>query len=222
MAIYSVVIAVTLISGDGDAPWLVESDFGPALLVMGPAGVVGFLGGYAHAALRNRWGLNLQDRKDLRQPLPRPVTPAYLLGVKWLVTGWRLWLVGLACVILAAPFAAGMSLSDIEERSASGDGGMFWQVFLAGASGSVWAVWALTLKGRELRRGKERIKVADEYLAIREERLHQEFDAMTEKFLQEQQEWRAQAMADLYEQILDQQARGLLPCPTCDERPNRS
>lgn len=83
---------------------------------------------------------------------------------------------------------------------------------------SAWMVWALVLKGREVRRGKERMKVADEYLAIREARLNEEFSAMSEKFLEEQQAWRAEKQAQLYEQIMDQQARGLLSCPTCHSR----
>lgn len=149
--------------------------------------------------------------RDLRPSAP---PPAYLLGFKWLFTGRRRLIIGVA-LGFAIPLL-GPVMAVPETRKAVWDemNGIVW---VMNAFTAAVLMWALVLKGRELRRGKEHIKVADEYLAIREARLYQEFDAMCAKFLQQQDDWKAQKTAELYEQVLSQQARGLLPCPNCHD-----
>ncbi|MET9968925.1 hypothetical protein ABZZ80_24095 [Streptomyces sp. NPDC006356] len=169
--------------------------------------------------------MGLRDRRKITgEPLFRsPPWPSsrssYQLGVKWTVTGWRVWTFGILLYAPCVPWVW-LNLTMKEGEPVWGDLA-FWN------EASLMDIWIMlhalffsgycfVLKGREVRRGKEQIRVADEYLAIREMRLHAEVDAMCEKFLQQQQDWKAQKTAELYEQILDQQARGLLPCPNCD------
>ena len=207
-ALYSVGGLLALMSGNEHAPWLPKGGGDGSYLwfVLVAVVVVGFVGGLVHGYI--------DSRRGKRGPGGRTPVPAYLLGVQWLFSGWRLVITGLFIGITLAPFAVGMTISDIEQQT---EGNLLQQLLLVSVFSSFWLLWALILKGRELRRGKERMRVADEYLAIREERLHQEFTAMTEKFLLEQQEWRSEVTAELYRQILEQQARGVLPCPSCDE-----
>lgn len=218
-ACYSIVIVVTLLLDDGkepSAPWLPTSGRVGWFMVlftalMVTAGTVGLI-------------LGIRDRKKRRgEPFfrfpqwPNPES-SYQLGVRWSLTGWRLATFGL---ILYAPCIPWTWLAFTMPEGKPLFGEMPWW-----NAASVMDVWILVhalffqgycfvLKGREVRRGKEQIRVADEYLAIREMRLNAEVEATFEKFLQEQQDWRAQKTAELYQQILDQQARGLLPCPNC-------
>jgi hypothetical protein len=212
-AAYSIVIVVTLlVEDDTDAPWLPSNgdDSGFLLVIIGLFVAV-LMVGCVHGAL------DIRKRRRALRAEPRSVgdmTSAYMLGVKWLYTGWRLWTIGLVLCLAVAIWGVGMLIPDARRESIDAMNGetLFTSLYAA-----AWMMWALVLKGRELRRGKEQIKVADEYLIIREERLYQEFDAMCEKFLQQQEEWKAQKTAELYQQILDQQARGVLPCPHCEE-----
>lgn len=210
----SVVMAITLVAEDPEAAWLPKSEDPNDLVsqligVTVAAGAVGFLGGWVQFTLKMR-----RERRLSAVPA-KPPTSAFTLGVKWMFSGWRLWTVGLfvAFGIAASVIAAIIpSLRGHLVDRFSGDM-VVMNVFAAACMS-----WALTLKGRELRRGKEQIKVAVEYLAIREARLQEDFNAMWHKRLEQQQAWEAEKTAQLYEQILDQQARGLLPCPNCSER----
>lgn len=152
-------------------------------------------------------------RRFVYTPRPPHEVPAYLLGFKWMFSGWRRWTSGLALILSMLAVSAAMLTTQTRRAVLEG----FGQAWFMAVGMAACFLWALVLKGREVRRGKEQMKVADEYLAIREARLHQELDAMCEKFLEQQQAWKAQKTAELYEQILDQQARGLLPCPNCAE-----
>jgi hypothetical protein len=205
-----------LVSDDSAAPWLSSSSDAKGLLLTAVmACVVGFIGGAVYGVVEVRRASRLAAGQPSR-PSPFERGPsAYLLGWKWLFTGWRLWTVGLALLLSIAAYVVALFIPEARERvldKTTGDV-LFMNLFAA-----AWMVWALVLKGREVRRGKERIKVADEYLAIREARLNDDFNAMCVKFLQKQQDWEAEKTAQLYEQILDQQARGLLPCPNCRDQ----
>jgi hypothetical protein len=209
----SVVIAISLVT-DHAAPWLPDAERDDNLvpqLATGAiaGGLVGFLAGWAKGMLEER-----HKRRSSAPGAPRP-TSALGLGVKWMFEGWRLWTFGLATIVIVALYVAALFVPGMRERAADAfSGDMVLANFLGGAS----LGWALILKGRELRRGKEQIKVAEEYLAIREARLHDDFNAMWHKRLEQQHLWEAEKTAQLYEQILDQQARGLLPCPNCSDR----
>jgi hypothetical protein len=146
-------------------------------------------------------------------PRPSREWPAYVLGFKWMFSGWRRWVYGQALILSLLAVGAAM-LTSQTRRVLLDELGQSW--FMVVGMAACFA-WALVLKGKEVRRGKEQMKVADEYLAIREARLHQEVHVVFEKFTEQQQAWQAQKTAELYEQILDQQARGLLPCPNCAE-----
>jgi hypothetical protein len=203
-AIFAVALVIGLVVGDTDAPWVSQGEDPDKLLWLIPALIIAcLLGGFLHGVKDGRGGAAMGTR---------PHVPAFLLGYQWLLTGWRLWLTGpvLACSMILT--IASMFIPEAREFSEVPLGSMGTGLLL---NGLAWMTWAVTLKGRELRRGKERIRIADEYLEIREMRLNQEYNAMTEKFLLEQQEWRDGKVAELYEQILDQQARGVLPCPNC-------
>lgn len=149
-----------------------------------------------------------------RRAMRRYAPPAYMLGFKWLFTGRRRLIIGVALGFAITLVVPAMAAPETRKAVWGQMNGVVW-----GTSAFTVAVlmWALVLKGRELRRGKDHIKVANEYLAIREARLHHEFDALCTKFLQQQEDWKAQKTAELYEQVLGQQARGLLPCPHCGE-----
>ncbi|KUN91904.1 hypothetical protein AQJ67_41475 [Streptomyces caeruleatus] len=220
-AAYAMAVTPVLLAEDEkkpSAPWL-PTNGGQAGFLLVMAAVFVVAGGLGVI-------LGLRDRKKRTgQPIFRsPPWPSprssYQLGVKWTVTGWRVWTFG---VLLYAPCVPWIWLNFTKEEGEPIWGGLpFWN---EASLVDIWMMlhaiffssYCFVLKGREVRRGKEQIRVADEYLAIREMRLHAEVDAMCEKFLQQQQEWKAQKTAELYEQILDQQARGLLPCPNCDE-----
>ncbi|MFD3929569.1 hypothetical protein [Streptomyces sp. NPDC058614] len=216
-AAYSVIIVVTLLAdGESDAPWLPSSagkdEF---LLAIAALFVAAGAGGFVHGTVDARRARILATGQNPHtSPLDRGAS-AYLLGVKWLFTGWRRWTIGLVLWLSLGIYAAGMLMPEVRQGVWERTSPQVWFMNLYAAA---WMMWALVLKGRELRRGKEQIKVADEYLAIRESRMHAEVDAMCEKFLQQQQDWKAQKTAELYEQILDQQARGVLPCPNCHDQ----
>jgi MFS family permease len=203
-AIFSLALTLALMAEDTNAPWISKEEDPDAYLWFIPGLLAaGFLIGTA------------QGIRDLRKEVAtgsRSGLPAFILGYLWFWTGWRAWLTG--AVTAASMFFTIASLF-VPEAQAFVTGPLNREALVMLAVATAWMSWAVTLKGRELRRGKERIRVADEYLEIREARLNQEFNAMTEKFLLEQQEWRDQKVAELYEQILDQQARGVLPCPNC-------
>lgn len=214
LASISIVMVVSLVIEGPAAVWLPEDerDGNPVPQLAGVAvvsGAVGFLAGWGHLAVKER-----RARRLSVAPPPRP-TSAFLLGLDWMFVGWRLWTFGAASILAAAVCIAALLVPDLRERAMGEvDGG----VLVGNVIGAAWMIWALTLKGRELQRGKAQVKVADEYLAIREARLHHDFNAMWQKRLEQQQAWEAEKTAQLYEQILDQQARGLLPCPNCSGR----
>lgn len=208
------VIAITLATGDPAAVWPSDAERDDSLVpqLAGGAiagGTVGFLAGWGHGVVKGR-----RERRLSVARAPRP-TSALGLGVKWMFEGWRLWTFGLAAILAAALYIAALFVPELRERAAEAFTG---DVALANFLGGASLGWALILKGRELRRGKEQIKVAEEYLAIREARLHDDFNAMWHKRLERQHLWEAEKTAQLYEQILDQQARGLLPCPNCSDQ----
>lgn len=204
---YLVVILGTLLVDTHDAPWLSGKGDTPVVVwVILTYIAVGFLGGVVHGVI--------DVRRAVRRG-SRPTDPAYFLGFKWLFTGRRLWMTGFAIAASFAMIAIASVKPELRDEAGLTIDSRWWIMSLTSMP---WAIWAVVLKGRELRRGKERIKVADEYLAIREDRLNQEFSAMVEKFFQQQQNWRAEKTAELYEQVLDQQARGVLPCPNCEGR----
>jgi hypothetical protein len=202
--VYSALL-IALVMTDGSAPRVAERERLKAhLWVLAGILVVAFLAGLLNGA------------RGIRREAATGVchqVPAYVLGYQWFFTGLRLWITG---SLLAISMVLTIVTVFIPEAERLVGGPLSNGSLIALAYSVPWMAWATTLKGRELRRGKERIQVADEYLEIREARLNQEHIAMTEKFLYEQQEWRSQKMAELYEQILDQQARGVLPCPNCE------
>lgn len=227
---YSVVIVVTLLTADDSAaPWLPtnagESEF---WLVIAALFLAACVGAFVYAAVgarrarvrRPRSG-RLVENDGAPKPLPRELN-SYFLGTAWTLTGRRLWTFGL---LIYAPIVPIVWLSLTLDAGEPLMGGIPWytddsswlNVWLV-AHCCFWMMWAFVLKGREVRRGKERMKVADDYLAIREDRLNAEFEAMCEKFFQEQLDWRGQKTEELYRQILDQQAKGLLPCPNCHDQ----
>lgn len=131
----------------------------------------------------------------------------HLIGLKWAVSGWRKWFfISLysACLFILVAMASDPGFRQEHTPRTTVDTVVL--LFYAVAC----LVWAIGLKGREVRRGKERIRVADEYLAMREERLSRDFDDLCVKFLQQQEEWKAQKTAEIYEQVLDQVERGVL------------
>lgn len=209
---YSLVTLATLIRDKkSEAPWLPASlrvDQAGFWFVMIPVVLFGLTCNYAYGQLvrpkvsGRRWSLITAGGG----------TPAHVLGFEWLFSGWRMWVIGPVLALSFVSFCLTTAVPELRDQFFDDiDGQAVATIVLTNAA----MIWALTLKGREVRRGKERIKVADEYLAIREARLHAEVDAMCVKFLDQQQDWKAQKTAELYEQILDQQARGLLPCPNC-------
>ncbi|WP_432132717.1 hypothetical protein [Streptomyces tendae] len=210
LAIYLAGGLLAILAGREEAPWIPGGGGGNGSyywFVIASATLIGFVGGCIQGVV--------EARKAAKRATRAVPLPPYLLGAQWLFSGWRLLIIGVMMAITVSPFALGMSLSELNEET---DVEVVREMAIGGAIAAACLAWALVLKGRELRRGKEQIKVADEYLAIREERLQQEYVAMTERLLQEQQEWKAAKTSELYEQILDQQARGVLPCPSCDGR----
>lgn len=209
-AVYLAGGLLALMTGHEEAPWVpggAGGNGGYFWFFATCAALIGFVGGCVQGIV--------EARKAAKRAVGSIPLPPYILGAQWLFSGWRLLIIGAMVAITVSPFALGMSLSELNEET---DVDVVRELVIGGSIGAACLAWALVLKGRELRRGKEQIKVADEYLAIREERLHQEYIAMTERLLQEQQEWKAEKTSELYEQILDQQARGILHCPSCDER----
>lgn len=227
LAVYSVIIVTPVTIGEADMPWLpTNASKGEywawitALLVAGA--VIGFARRTLslRRAMRSSANQDVAKKGDGSKPLHGDLN-SYALGTKWTLTGRRLWTFGL---LVYAPIVPIIWLNLTQESGKPFIGGVPWiidesswvNVWLS-AHCCFWMLWAFVLKGREVRRGKERIKVADEYLSIREDRLRQEFDGLCEKFLEQQQEWKAKKTEELYKQILDQQARGVLPCPNCEE-----
>lgn len=214
LAGYSATMTATLAEpGGASTPWLPNGeevrDF---FLVLAVLSAIGFIGGFVYGVVMRRRERRLAPvQPTLPSSLDRGPS-AYVLGCKWLFTGWRLWTAGPVLLLGGISYTIVLAVPDMREPGLGGISGEAWFLNIYA---SAWMIWALVLKGREVQRGKERIKVADEYLAIREDRLHAEFDAMSREFLQQQQAWQAEKTAQLYEQILDQQARGILPCPNC-------
>lgn len=220
-AAYLTVSVITLtVNGDDSVPWLpanANEYKGEFLLAVAALYVAVFAVPYVRGRMSRRAARGASKRTW--RLLPRPGN-SYALGVTWSLTGWRLWTFGL---LLYAPCIPWLWLNFTKKQGEPIWGDLdFWNEaslvdMWITAQCCFFMIYAFILKGREVRRGKERIKVADEYLAIREERLYAEVDATFEKFLQQQQEWKAKKMAELYEQILNQQAQGILPCPNCGE-----
>ncbi|MFJ8082002.1 hypothetical protein ACIQ6Y_15460 [Streptomyces sp. NPDC096205] len=133
-------------------------------------------------------------------------TANYTLGMQWLLSGWRVWAFIPFYLLLLAAGLWNAQLPPVLEEKLGTEPANFIAIVVANAG----AIWAICLKGREVRRGKERMKVVDEYLAIREERMAIEFSDLCDRFLEEQERWRSETMASLYEQILDQVERDVL------------
>lgn len=226
-ASYSVVIVVTLLTvEESDAPWL-PANAGDEFFLAGAAIVVAcVVGGFVHGILAarraRRSSMNRRVGRNDGGPKPLPgELNSYVLGTKWTLTGRRLWTFG---VLVYAPLVPIFWLNLVMDPGESflgvpwyTDDRSWLNVWLTFHC-CFWMIWAFVLKGREVRRGKEQIKVADEYLAIRESRLNAEYNALCKEFLEQQQEWKARKTKELYEQILDQQARGILPCPNCHDQ----
>lgn len=214
---YALAIVLSLYSGDDSpvgAPWLNDDQGVGAFFVS--FFLISFLGievALLHDLLRRRLALRSSKPRVRRDRTPLDDRAAARLALKWMFTGWRLCVTGPSAVLTFGSLVVVLLAPEMR--------GALWENLMGGAWLNSFAValvtaWALLMKGRELRRGKEQIKVADEYLAMREERLHREYDAMCEKLIQQQQDWRSEKVAEVYAQILDQQARGLLPCPNCE------
>jgi hypothetical protein len=219
---YSAIIAVTLAIGEKSAPWLpTEIDpltAIPALAALFVSGAVAKVVSKEIRQLREERPppLYVRQRQASRPRSPMPaISRQYFLGFKWLFTGWRIYIVGPFSLLAIAVVSMSLTVPEIRNSPKGKPPVDQWPTALFFG---LLFVWSLVLKGKEIQKGKERMKVADEYLQMREERLHREFDALCEKFLEQQQDWRAEQTHLLYEQVLDQQARGLLPCPKCSER----
>lgn len=145
-------------------------------------------------------------RESLFETIDRVFGSNYMQGVRWFFSGRRIWptaafyVLFFSAVIWRPQFPGGL-----EKQLGGTPDTILWMLLTTAA-----AFWALVLKGRQIRRGKERIKVADDYLAMREERMRQEFADLCVRFLEEQEKWKERKMCELYEQILDQVERDVL------------
>ena len=223
---YALIVTVfVLVDDDAEAPppWQ-EGNLDAGEFFLGLGIIIPIFLGAGFAAARINVAREMRLAEARLKGAPRQAQPkasAYTLGIRWSLSGRRLWTFG---VLVYAPIVPVLWLTLTEEEGEPLIGSMPWWDrsslidYWVVAHTLFWMTYGFVLKGREVRRGKERIKVADEYLAIREQRLHAEFDMLCEKLLESQQAWKAEKTKELYEQILDQQARGLLPCPNCHGR----